>query len=155
MLMLLVSHPSPEQRKLLLCHLHHKRSLSSLTERRPLKSTMPLFQSPSSRLNPKDIMEDDRGCSVDGLNLTSSLEGSHNEALHYSFMPSKQIVSLFSLFVSLFAVLCHLAQELAGFGATVWPCALPGRLFTFIIIKNIYFHELRFQDSLRLQLIIT
>ncbi|CRK88301.1 CLUMA_CG002080, isoform A [Clunio marinus] len=62
-------------------------------ERRPLKSTMPipLFQSPSSRLNPKDIMEDDRGCSVDGLNLTSSLEGSHNEALHYSFMPNKQI----------------------------------------------------------------
>lgn len=68
-----------------------------VAERRPLKATvlMPLFQGPSSRLNPQDIMEDDRGRSVDGLNLTSSLEGSsHNEALHYSFMPNKQIVSL-------------------------------------------------------------
>jgi hypothetical protein len=84
----------------------------SLSERRPLKSTMPLFQSPSSRLNPKDIMEDDRGCSVDGLNLTSSLEGSHNEALHYSFMPNKQIVSLSFSFCFTFsgAMLCHLTE---------------------------------------------
>lgn len=82
----------------LLCHHHVFLFFSSvLPERRPLKSTMPLplFRSPSSRLNPKDIMEDDRGCAVDGLNLASSLEGSHNEAaLHYSFMPNKQIVSL-------------------------------------------------------------
>lgn len=41
-------------------------------------------------------MEDDRGeYSVDGLNLSSSLGGSHNEVHHYSFMPSKQIVSNF------------------------------------------------------------
>ncbi|XP_070493801.1 neural cell adhesion molecule 2 [Chironomus tepperi] len=68
-------------------------------ERRPLKTSLPipLFRSPSSRLMPKDIMEDDRGCSVDGLNIaTSSFEGvvsqpSHNEVLHYSFMPNKQI----------------------------------------------------------------
>lgn len=41
-------------------------------------------------------MEDDRGRSGDGLNLTASLEGPHNEAaLHYSFMPNKQIVSFF------------------------------------------------------------
>ena len=43
-------------------------------------------------------MEDDRGeYSVDGLNLSSSLGGSHNEVHHYSFMPSKQIVSNFLL----------------------------------------------------------
>lgn len=86
------------------------RHFSFLSERRPLKSTvlMPLFQSPSSRLNSKDIMEDDRGCSVDGLNLTSSLEGSHNEALHYSFMPNKQIVSRsFSLFILFFILHEH------------------------------------------------
>lgn len=81
-------------------------------ERRPLKATVPipLFRSPSSRLNPKDIMEDDRGCSVDGLNLTSSLDGSHNEALHYSFMPNKQIVSFssFSFTLSLSFALCQL-----------------------------------------------
>ncbi|KAG5671141.1 hypothetical protein PVAND_001354 [Polypedilum vanderplanki] len=70
-------------------------------ERRPLKSSVPipLFRSPSARLIPKDIMEDDRGCSGDGLNLpTTSFEGvlmqpSHIEVLHYSFMPNKQIVS--------------------------------------------------------------
>lgn len=76
--------------------------LIPFTERRPLKATMPipLFRSPSSRLNTRDMMEDDRGRSVDGLNLTSSLEGSHNEALHYSFMPNKQIVSLPYTFIS-------------------------------------------------------
>lgn len=46
-------------------------------------------------------MEDDRGeyC-VDGLNLTSSLGGSHNEVHHYSFKPSKQIVSIINTFIS-------------------------------------------------------
>jgi hypothetical protein len=77
-----------------------------LSERRPLKATVaiPVFRSSSSRLNPQDIMEDDRGRSVDGLNLTSSLEGSHNEALHYSFMPNKQIVSLSFFFPSFFSI---------------------------------------------------
>jgi hypothetical protein len=72
--------------------------IHSFTERRPLKSTLPipLFRSPSARLIPKDIMEDDRGCASDGLNLAApSFEGTsqHNEVLHYSFMPNKQIVS--------------------------------------------------------------
>lgn len=82
-------------------------------ERRPLKAAapIPLFRSPSSRLNPRDIMEDDRGRSVDGLNLTASLEGPHNEAaLHYSFMPNKQIVSFF--------ICSHL---LASFAPSVHP----------------------------------
>lgn len=48
-------------------------------------------------------MEDDRGeYSVDGLNLSSSLGGSHNEVHHYSFMPSKQIVSNFFLLLVLY-----------------------------------------------------
>ncbi|CAO1433884.1 unnamed protein product [Diamesa serratosioi] len=63
-------------------------------ERRPPKASLPtpLFRSPSARIIQRDIMEDDRGeYSVDGLNLSSSLGGSHNEVHHYSFMPSKQI----------------------------------------------------------------
>jgi hypothetical protein len=67
----------------------------STTERRPPKTTLPtpIFRSPSARLQ-RDLIEDDRGeyC-VDGLNLASSLGGSHNEVHHYSFKPSKQIVS--------------------------------------------------------------
>lgn len=116
-----------------------------LSERRPLKATMPmpLFQSPSSRLNPKDIMEDDRGCTVDGLNLTSSLEGSHNEALHYSFMPNKQIVS--SL-VSLYRFV-RPSTTLTTFQSDSLH-SLSSKTFIFMNFA-------RSQDSLRLQLIIT
>lgn len=39
----------------------------------------------------RDMMGDDRGC--DGSSL-GSLIGSNNEIQHYSFKPSKQIVSL-------------------------------------------------------------
>lgn len=63
-----------------------------MTERRPLKTTvpLPLFRSPSARLIHRDISDDERGC--DGSSL-ASLGGINNEVHHYTFKPSKQIVS--------------------------------------------------------------
>ena len=62
-------------------------------ERRPLKPQLPtpLFRSPSARLIQRDTLAaDDRGS--DGSNL-GSLGGSTKEVHHYTFQPSKQIVS--------------------------------------------------------------
>lgn len=61
-------------------------------------------------------MEDDRGeYSVDGLNLSSSLGGSHNEVHHYSFMPSKQIVSNFCCCIFLYSSSFSCCLEFTSF----------------------------------------
>lgn len=67
--------------------------ISIITERRPLKPQLPipLFRSPSARLIQRDMLDDDRG--NDGLNI-GSLGGSNKEVHHYTFQPSKQIVSI-------------------------------------------------------------
>ena len=67
--------------------------LFQLSERRPLKTQqipMPLFRSPSARLVQHDQLDDYRGS--DG-SIMGSLGGINKEVHHYTFQPSKQIVS--------------------------------------------------------------
>lgn len=66
-----------------------------ITERRPLKPQLPtpLFRSPSTRLIQRDMLDDDRGSDPSNL---GSLGGSIKEMHHYTFQPSKQIVSKIS-----------------------------------------------------------
>jgi hypothetical protein len=60
----------------------------TFAERRPIKATLPtpLYRSPSARL----ILDEDR--KGDGSSMVS-LGGPNNEVHHYSFKPTKQIVS--------------------------------------------------------------
>lgn len=67
----------------------------SFPERRPLKPTttqmpMPLFRSPSARLVQRDLLLDDNYRGSDG-SIIGSL--GINKEVHYTFQPSKQIVS--------------------------------------------------------------
>lgn len=77
-----------ERRPMLMLHFN--------VERRPPKATLPtpLFRSPSTRLIQRDIPDDGGEYCVDGFNLATSLEGPSNEVHHYSFKPTKQIVSI-------------------------------------------------------------
>lgn len=70
-------------------------------ERRPLKPQLPtpLFRSPSARLIQRDLFDDDRGSN--GSNLCS-LDGSSKDIHHYTFQPSKQIVSVWFLLLIFF-----------------------------------------------------
>lgn len=83
-------------------------------ERRPLKSStqVPLFRSPSARLVQHDkLLADDAYRGSDG-SIVCSLGGMNNkEVHHYTFQPSKQIVSnLFELQPSQFNVIGHLSE---------------------------------------------
>lgn len=83
-------------------------------ERRPLKSStqVPLFRSPSARLVQHDkLLTDDAYRGSDG-SIVCSLGGMNNkEVHHYTFQPSKQIVSnLFELQLSQFNVIGHLSK---------------------------------------------
>lgn len=49
----------------------------------------------------RDVMGDDRGCDASSL---GSLIGSNNEIQHYSFKPSKQIVSLNAFWIKLIVI---------------------------------------------------
>lgn len=72
-----------------------------ITERRPLKPQLPtpLFRSPSTRLIQREMLHDDRGSDASNL---GSLGGSIKEMHHYTFQPSKQIVSEISFLKFLF-----------------------------------------------------
>lgn len=53
---------------------------------------MPLFRSPSARLVQRDLLLDENYRGSDG-SIIGSL-GINNKEVHYTFQPSKQIVSL-------------------------------------------------------------
>jgi len=79
--------------------------INAFAEKRPLKSLVspPGFASPSNRLMQRDYLREteltkggsDVGMgAAEGLSSIGLMSSSGNEVLHYTFRPSKQIVSI-------------------------------------------------------------
>lgn len=98
-------------------------------ERRPLKSTaqMPLFRSPSARLVQHDkLLADDLYSRGSDGSIVCSLSGINNkEVHHYTFQPSKQIVSIF-------IIIRHCFYSIVGFFNTnSFVAIVDGRMYDF------------------------